>query len=817
MPLIRQSDSLPLPAQARPTTNQIQARLILISAAFLLFYAASLTLAPAARLRDLQAVYDLRHWFAYFLWLGLAFLAQRETARRLPNRDPYLLPVALLLSGWGLLSIWRLYPDFGLRQSLWLAAGLGAFLLGLRLPPDLSFLRKYKYLWLSGGLLLTALTLLLGTNPTGAGFPRLWLGCCGFYFQPSEPLKLLLIVYLAAYLAGGKGGELRFSSRLLPLLAPTLFMAGLALLLLLAQRDLGTASIFLFLYTVIVYVATVRKRLLLSGALAVLAAGVAGYALFDVVRLRIDAWLNPWADPSGRSYQIVQSLLAVASGGLVGRGPGLGSPGLVPVPHSDFIFAAIAEETGLLGVVGLLLLLALLANRGLRAALAAPDDYRRYLAAGLTAHLVAQSVLIMGGNLRLLPLTGVTLPFVSYGGSSLLTSFLSLLLLVLISSRAEDETAPLTSPQPYLHVGAFLYAGLAAVALATGWWAVYRAPVLVSRTDNLRRVIADRYVYRGAILDRNNHPLAETTGQPGSFVRQSNYPPLGPVLGYTNPTYGQAGLEQSLDPYLRGLQGTPGLLIWWNHLLYGQPPPGLDVRLSLDLELQRAADQMLGDRRGAVVLLDAQRGEILAMASHPAFDANQLEKEWADLIDHPDSPLLNRATLGRYPAAGLAELLFSSGDGASGLDAAPQIRLPTGDRTETAGDNILVSPLQVALAAAALSSGGVRPAPVLVAAVLTHQSGWVILPPLEQPVQVWSVGEAQNAAARLAIAELNIWEHIARVSNQPGGSATWYVGGTLPGWNGTPLSVAVVLEADAPAEAQSAGRAVLKSAMWPQE
>ena len=218
---------------------------------------------------------------------------------------------------------------------------------------------------------MTGLTLFLGVNPMGYG-PKMWLGCCGLYFQPSEPLKLLLIGYLAAYLAD-RYSYLAFSSdfglsEVLGLLAPTIIMTGIALALLVIQRDLGTASIFLFLYAAVVYVASGRKRILFVSGFLVLCAGLAGYALFDVVRLRVDAWINPWLDPSGRSFQIVQSLIAIANGGLVGRGPGLGNPGLVPLSHSDLIFAAIAEEYGLAGVMGLLLLIGLLASRGLRGA-----------------------------------------------------------------------------------------------------------------------------------------------------------------------------------------------------------------------------------------------------------------------------------------------------------------------------------------------------------------------------------------------------------------------------------------------------------------
>ncbi len=211
------------------------------------------------------------------------FAAHRIAARQLPDRDPFLLPLAAMLSGWGLLTVWRLEPGLGLRQALWLAVSLAAFI-GLSFAPKkLGYLRRYKYLLLGGGLALTALTLLLGTNPAGFG-PRLWLGCCGFYLQPSEPLKLLLVVYLSAYLADRLPLRLRF----FPMLAPTIFVTGLALLLLVVQRDLGTASIFILLYTAVLFLATDRRRVLVATAVALLLAGLTGFFFVDVIHARLE-------------------------------------------------------------------------------------------------------------------------------------------------------------------------------------------------------------------------------------------------------------------------------------------------------------------------------------------------------------------------------------------------------------------------------------------------------------------------------------------------------------------------------------------------
>jgi cell division protein FtsW (lipid II flippase) len=622
--------------------ERFESGLLKLGGAFLFLFALILTLSPTVRERAWDVTYRWDHWVGLLAWVAIFSYAHVELKRRLIDRDPYLLPVAALLTGWGLLTIWRLTPEFGMRQTLWMIAIVGGLAISMRFRLDLEVVRRYKYILLTGGLILTSLTLIFGTNPAGNG-PRLWLGCCGVYLQPSEPLKLLLVGYLAAYLAD----RLPARDRLIPLLFPTLFVTGLALMLLLVQRDLGTASIFILLYATIVYIAIGRKRVLVTSVIMLFVAGLVGYLQIGLIRLRIDAWLNPWLDPSGRSFQIIQSLLSIANGGIFGRGPGLGSPTLVPISHSDFIFTALAEETGLFGVIGLLALLALLISRGLRTALLAPDRFRRLLAAGITAYFSIQSLLIIGGNLRVLPLTGVTLPFVSYGGSSLLTSFAALLVLLIISHRTDDEPAPLLTAAPYYLISATIGLGLVAMSLGAGWWSMLRSTDLLSRTDNPRRTISDRYVLRGALLDRDNTPINVTRGETGSLSRTYLYPELAPIAGYTHPIFGQAGLEASLDSYLRGLQGNPASLIWWDRLLYGTPPPGLDIRLSIDLTLQVEADHLMADHMGAIVLLNAETGEVLVMASHPSFNPNQLDTQGNLLSSDAGSPLLNRATQGQ--------------------------------------------------------------------------------------------------------------------------------------------------------------------------
>jgi cell division protein FtsW (lipid II flippase) len=803
---------------------QIQSRLLKLAALFLSIYALALTLSPAARARSWDVDLRWSHWIGMGIWAVLVFLTHRRIAQYAPDADPYLFPATALLTGWGILSIWRLDTDFGLRQAMWLVFCTGVFLVGIRLPRNLDILRHYKYIFLTSGLLLTALTLVFGTNPGGAG-PRLWLGCCGFYLQPSEPLKLLLIVYLAAYFAD----RLPIRTHLFPLLLPTLFLTGLALTILLIQRDLGTASIFIFLYATLVYMASGKRRLLLGSLGLLVLAGLVGYFFVDIIRYRLVAWLDPWIDPSGRSYQVIQSLLAVANGGLFGRGPGMGSPGLVPVAHSDFIFTSIAEETGLLGSFGLLTILALIATRGFLIAVHAASNFRRLLAAGIAAYFGAQSILIIGGNLRLLPLTGVTLPFVSYGGSSLLTCFLGLLILIQISNEVDEEPTGLPTATPYLTIAGLVWVGLLACALANGWWATIRSDDLLIRTDNPRRAIADRFVPRGALLDRQNRAISITSGEAGSYFRQYLVPALSPIAGYTHPVYGQAGLEASLDPYLRGIQGNPTFLIWWDHLLYGQPPHGLNVRLSIDLDIQKRADELLGKHTGAVVLLNAQTGEILTMASHPTFDANLMDTIGETLPNAPNAPLLNRATQGLYPVSSTISLLLDAAYGALrpsdkelasfyerlGFYSTPELRLlaaaavPNGTLT-----NLRVSPIQMAIAAAALSKDGLCPGAQLASAVETPVQGWIVLPGPGEPVKCLPANGAERVTEALQGENKPFWEYKSNGGDkiQP---VTWYLAGTLSNWSGTPLAIVVVLEENAPSLTATIGRGILEKAIQP--
>lgn len=429
-----------------------------ISSSLLLFFPLLFTIIAFAQLVLVEAG-RLRP--AYFLPVVVLAACLGTAAwvlyRWRPGHDRHLLPLVGMLSGLGLAEVARLAPSlspggqvvgiepglstFLVRQVAWLGLGTLALLAVALAPGDLRWLRRYRYTWLLVGLTLLATTLVVGVNPSGFG-ARLWLGLGGIYFQPSELLKLLMLVFLASYLEGRREVLLAVEARIgrwrLPhpaYLGPMLLMWGFSMVLLIWQRDLGAALLFFGVFLAMLYAATGQGRYVLTGLVLLGVATIVGYRLFDHVALRVDAWWNPWQEAAGRSFQIVQSLLAFASGGVLGQGLGQGLPTAIPVVHTDFVFAAIGEEYGLMGALAVVGCFALLVSRAFHIALEARRPFDQLLAAGIGALFGLQALVIMSGTLKLIPLTGVTLPFVSYGGSSLLTSMIMVGLLLHISSR----------------------------------------------------------------------------------------------------------------------------------------------------------------------------------------------------------------------------------------------------------------------------------------------------------------------------------------------------------------------------------------------
>ncbi len=407
-----------------------------------------------------QGEVTARYVLPWIVLAALGIVGWGVLTWRLPSRDPLFFPIAVLLCGWGLVEVARLQEGFLGRQLLWVGIGYIALLLVAALPYRWYWLSHYRYLWLLGGLWLLGLTIIWGVNPLGVG-DRLWLSIASLvYFQPSELLKVLLVVFLASYLSEKR--ELLVMTRMrigrlrlppLAYLAPLLLMWGFSLVLLIWQQDLGAAILFFGTFLSMLYVTTGRRWYIVVGLGMSVLVALAGYLFIDRIRLRGTIWANPWADPRGDAYQIVQSLLAFASGGLLGSGIGLGYPTpYIPVVHTDFVLAAIGEEWGMLGALGAIVLFLILVARGLRAAMYAAmrtsTSFASLLAVGLSAMLGWQSLIITCGTLKLIPLTGVTLPFVSYGGSSMLVSCLMIGLLVRVSGMARPVNAG--QEQPFL-------------------------------------------------------------------------------------------------------------------------------------------------------------------------------------------------------------------------------------------------------------------------------------------------------------------------------------------------------------------------------
>jgi cell division protein FtsW (lipid II flippase) len=350
---------------------------------------------------------------------GLAHIGVRAG---LPHADPWLLPLAALLCALGLTEIYRLSPTLARDQSVWVVVGLLGFLGMIFVVRDHRRLEPYKYVLATTAVGLLLVTMVAGTTVNGA---KLWLRFGGVQVQPGEFAKLLLVVFRH--------------------LGPLALMAGVSLGVLAVMNDLGTALLLFGIYLSMIYVATGRHLYTVLG-LGIFAAGSwAVYNAVGHVQERFQVWIDPWAHPHTTGYQIIQSIEAIADGGIFGTGLGRSlqvlnhGQTIIPAVQTDGIYAAWADETGLAGAAGLLLIYLLFCYRGFKIAAIADDGFSKLLACGLTFAFGLQAFLIVGGIIRLIPLTGITLPFVSYGGSSIVSNFMMLALLLMVSNKAAER------------------------------------------------------------------------------------------------------------------------------------------------------------------------------------------------------------------------------------------------------------------------------------------------------------------------------------------------------------------------------------------
>jgi cell division protein FtsW (lipid II flippase) len=450
----------------RPRPRWREARLLAVVAVTILVGSISLALAqraPDAPPGGLEPAEPF-HLTVYLGVLLLAHIALVMAGRR---TDQVLLPAVGLLGGISLLLMERLpqnlvvqtigKTDLGLAdvQLVWLVLSIGlATTLAIVVRSD-RWLRLYKYTWAAAGVALLLLTFILGTEINGQ---RLTLSFGPVSGQPSELLKVILVVFLAGYLSENRSLLVEQSTRIgpislppVPYLAPMVAMWAIALGIVVVQRDLGAALLFFAVFLLLLYTATGRAGYVVLGLILFILGAFVMYQLVDHVRTRVDIWLDPFADPSGAGYQVVQSLYAFARGGLLGTGLGAGLPlisGRLPIPaiQTDFPLAALGEELGLVGIMAILGIYLVVIERGLRIGAAARDDFRALLASGLALVVGVQAFIIAAGNLKLIPLTGITLPFISYGGSSLLVNGIVVGLLLALSDKGVEPPPPPRQP-----------------------------------------------------------------------------------------------------------------------------------------------------------------------------------------------------------------------------------------------------------------------------------------------------------------------------------------------------------------------------------
>ncbi len=612
--------------------------------------------------------------------VALFFIAHIATRKFAPSADPAILPIVYLLAGVGICFVLRLAPtDTALKQVVWLFAAIICMIAVIIFIPNLEKLSRYKYTSLLFGLVLLLLPLVpfIGAEYNGS---KIWLSIANFSFQPGEIAKICIVLFLAAYLADNR--EMLSTSRRAFLglkipnfrtLLPLLIMWVLALLIVIFEKDLGSALLFFGIFLVMVYVCTGKLSYVIIGLLLVAIGGIGLYYCFGHVQTRVQIWLNPFSDPSGSGYQLVQSLYSLADGGLFGTGIGRGLPTYIPEVMSDFIFSAIAEELGLLGACGVIFLFMLFAIRGFATAARAKSDVAAFIATGLTTSICLQAFIIIGGVTGFIPLTGLTLPFMSQGGSSLISSFIIVGLLLhagnegtglgtelsgtiqfnkVASNRSASDQGVLgrAALGKRLTILVTVFAILFAALIANlSYIQIVRADEIQSMETNNHTIKKQSERERGSILTSDNVILAESTkNSDGSYTRKYPQDSLAShVVGYYSQQYGSSGIESSMGSSLVGNENFANIGDAIRSYA-GIKTPGNDVVLTLNSKIQKSAESVLEGEKGACVVLDTKTGAVLAEASSPTYNINSVNSLLDGSKSSSDGELVNRATNSLY-------------------------------------------------------------------------------------------------------------------------------------------------------------------------
>jgi cell division protein FtsW (lipid II flippase) len=419
---------------------------------------------------DITVTGSLRPELATFgAWIAALWAVAHVVVRRFaPYADPLLLPAVALLVGLGLAVIHRLdlagqqaarqsTRDDAPVQLIWATLGVALFIAVIVVIRDHRVLSRFAYTLALVGLVLLAMPAALPASLSEVNGAKIWIRLAGFSIQPGEFAKICLIIFFAAYLVDKRDVLALASRRVAGLelprgrdLGPVLVAWLLSILVLVFERDLGSSLLLFGIFVVMLYIATERASWLVIGLLLFAGGAFVAYQIFGHVQQRVDTWLDPFAYKNGAGYQLVQSLFGLGTGGLFGAGLGGGRPDQVPVAKSDFIAAAIGEELGLFGLVAVIVVYLVLVERGLRTSLIVRDAFGKLLAAGLAFAVAWQVFVVLGGVTGLLPLTGLTTPFLAYGGSSLVANFVLVALLIRISDAARRPATPHAAPVPKL-------------------------------------------------------------------------------------------------------------------------------------------------------------------------------------------------------------------------------------------------------------------------------------------------------------------------------------------------------------------------------